>query len=110
MNPDELTRCATEIAAQVLRLIAPQLAPASKTITRRLTVDEFAACIERGPEHVRCKIRSRFIPDSDFDGPPYLLHPRALKLFGVTPEIAADRLAQHVLERSQLKSALPLSA
>jgi len=100
LTPDEIDHIATAVASKLAPLLAtrakaeaPASAPVPPTITHRLTVEQFAFIIERTAPHVREKIRLLRIPRADRDGPPYLIHPRALKLFGVSPELAATRLA-----------------
>jgi len=60
---------------------------------KKMTVQEFAAAIQRGPEFVRREIRLGRIPAAVIDGPPYLLSPRALARFDVTVEEAQHRIA-----------------
>lgn len=85
---------AREVAA-ALRIVnipsapTPPLAPA---VLPMLTLADFAAVVGRHPEVIRRRIRGRRIPREMVDGPPYRLHPKALALFAVTPDIAADRL------------------
>ena len=61
---------------------------------RKLTVEEFAVCIQRSTEFVRRKIRGRVIPKDCVQGKPYLIHAKALAAFGVTPVMAAARLRE----------------
>jgi hypothetical protein len=103
LTPDEIDRIAAAVASKIAPVLAACAkaeapAPVNATFSRRLTVEQFAFIIERSEEHVRRNIRGRVIPRADRDGPPYLIHSRALKLFGVTPELAAVRFA---LWRSQ---------
>ena len=91
LNAEDFTRLAREVAKEVIALL-DQREPPKPVFTHRLTVEQFAICIERTAPHVREKIRLRRIPKTDVDGPPYLIHPRALKIFGVSPELGATRL------------------
>jgi hypothetical protein len=102
MLPQEieaLAKClAPMVAEQVIAklslpptLSSPEAAPA---VRQMLTVEQFAFCLNRSQEFVRRKIRGRVIPANFISGPPYQLHPSALKGFGVTPEIAAQRLKE----------------
>lgn len=85
----------TYMAKRVLAALDARLnhAPVRLDIERRLTVKEFAFVIERSEEYVRRQIRGRVIPKELLDGPPYKINARAIKLFAVTPELAAARLA-----------------
>lgn len=99
MSPQDITAIAKELAPLVATEVVARLgltsAPvAVPTFSHRLTVPQFAACVQRGPEWVRLQIRSQVIPPNLLDGPPYLINPKALTKFGVTPEIAAERLAE----------------
>lgn len=73
---------------------APNNPPLSSVMLHRLSVQEFSVCIGRSAEFVRRRIRGRIIRKEFIDGPPYLIHPKALALFAVTPDIAAARLAE----------------
>lgn len=82
---------------------------AAPTIRQMLTVEEFAACIDRSTEFVRRKIRGQVIPAKDVSGPPYLIHPRALLIFRVTPEIASVRLADLAQKSANSPVQIPAS-
>lgn len=60
----------------------------------KMTVPEFAAAIQRSPEYVRREIRLQKIPRNAVNGPPYLISPRALPGYDVTPEEAQSRVEQ----------------
>ena len=82
-------------ALEVADIVVAKLQPSGHTVRARrprLTVAQFAFCAQRCPEHIRRKIRGRVIPKSMFDGPPYLLDPKAFSFFGVDIEIAMERL------------------
>lgn len=55
----------------------------------RLTVRQFACCIQRCEETVCSQIRARNI---EAEGRPYLIHPRELEKFHVDPLMALERL------------------
>lgn len=87
-----------EIAALVEALVprlAEKLADAlldprhDSILPFRLTVRQFAACVQRCDETVRCEIRNG---DIEADGRPYLIHPRELAKHQVDPEMAMSRL------------------
>ena len=103
LNSEDFTRLAREVAKEVIALLDQRVAP-KPVFTHRLTVAQFAACIERCEKHVLMKIRSGFIARADIDGPPYKIHPRALLRFGVTPEIGSARLAIWKQEQAQTPS------
>ena len=94
LSPEDRAALAIEVAAQVLRMLdARKEPPLRQNYTARCTVAAFAFVIERGAKHVRRMIRSRKIPATDVDGPPYLIHVRAFKVFNVTPDLYFARLA-----------------
>ena len=102
MSPKDRMALAMELAPLVAKAVVAQLsltsassAPAAApTIKQRLTVEQFAFCLDRSQEFVRRKIRGKTIPAELVSGPPYFLHPKALKLLGVTNDIAAARLQE----------------
>ncbi len=61
-------------------------------VPRRLTVPEFGVCVGLCAEVVRRKIRERFIPREQVEGPPYRIDREALVKFRVPVELAAERL------------------
>lgn len=66
----------------------------SAFIPHRLTVRQFAFCVQRCETVVRRWIRANVKGVRKFvAGPPYLIDPKALELFGVSVEIAKARLA-----------------
>lgn len=69
----------------------------------RMTPEQFAYVVERCPQvicrHIRAQ--SKKLPPSDVNGPPYLIHPRALERWGVTPEIALYRLDQYAQSKAK---------
>ena len=85
-----MEQLATMVADKVLAGLKPSSEP--KRLPR-LTIAQFAFCAQRSHEHIRRKIRARIIPKTMFEGPPYLLDPKALALFGVSLEVALARLA-----------------
>lgn len=90
-------RVASMVARHVLSALGMSAAiPGAATMPafiRRLTVEEFAACVELCPEVVRRKIRSRYIPKESVGGPPYKIDACALAKFGVSRELAIARLS-----------------
>jgi len=90
-------RVASKIARHVLLALGMSTAtPGAATppaFIRRLTVEEFAVCVEMCPEVVRRKIRSRYIPKEAVGGPPYKIDAGALAKFGVSRELAIARLS-----------------
>lgn len=108
MLPQDIEALAKSLAPMVAEQIVARLglspalpSQAAPAIRQMLTVDQFAAAISRSSELVRRKIRGQVIPRKDVSGPPYLIHPRALALFGVTPEIAAARLTELESKQAQ---------
>jgi len=101
----ERSKLADEVARKVIAILDQRTVVAPNPVfTHRLTVEQFAICIERCEKHVLMKIRSGFIPKADRNGPPYKIHPRALLLFGVTPEIGSALLASWKQEQVRLSS------
>lgn len=107
MTSAELDALAARLAPLLAPLVARELAPFLRTLAPaqpqqtagagvlpRLTVEQFAFVIDRSQELVRRRIRGCVIPRADVSGPPYLIHPRALARFGVTPDIAAAKLVE----------------
>lgn len=88
-----------QIEAVVRRVVFGEQA-GTKAAPRKLTVEEFAFCIQRSEEFVRRKIRAQVIPRNLVSGRPYLINAPALELFRVTPAMAAARL-QEWREQSQ---------
>lgn len=98
-----------QIEAIFRRVLLSSTAPAAP-VSRKLTVEEFAYCIQRSPEFVRRKIRAAVIPRDCVEGKKlYLIHVRALEKFRVTPEMAAKRL-QEWREQTQAEPAQPSRA
>lgn len=92
-------RVATQVADELMTKLglAPGQPPttAAPGIRRKLNVDEFAFVAQHAPAVIRRKIRGKVIPEELVSGPPYLIHPNALKKFAVTPEIATQRLQEY---------------
>jgi hypothetical protein len=66
----------------------------------RLTVRQFAAAVEHNPDVILRKIRCGVIPDKFVFGErPKKISPKALELFGVTPQEAQARLVARNLWR-----------
>lgn len=93
----------TEIAAIMERAIAPlwdilrrQMPPDEfKALPGKLTVEQFAWCVQRSAYHIRQRRRLNREFRKHCQGlNPILIHPRALELFGVDSSLAAVRLAQ----------------
>lgn len=107
MTASDLDLLARRLAPLIARELAPLLRPVPipsivavggvsevpTAILQRLRVDEFAFIVDRSPAVIRRKIRGRVIPRDLVSGPPYAIHPKALALFAVTPDIARARLA-----------------
>lgn len=77
-------------------------------ILRRLTVADLAYVTERCEETVRRAIRSNRALRKYVSGPPYLVSPEALPLFGVSQALAAARL--HDRSRQQSRPPSPVAA
>jgi len=98
LTAEQIDLLADHLAPKVAQYVLAALSLAATGATtpvfiRRLTVEEFAACVEMCPEVVRRKIRSRYIPRDAVGGPPYKIDARVLAKFGVSLELAMARLA-----------------
>lgn len=77
----------------------PDLPP----LPAKLTVHEFAFCVQRSAYHVRERRRlNRDFRKLCQGRNPILIHPGALKIFGVDSGLAAARLAQFQAEKRPL--------
>lgn len=102
MNDGDIAVLASRLAPLLAPLVAQQLMASVAVgqvpaLPARFSVEEFAWVIESHPETVRRYIRenhhglrTKGLVSRDT---PYKLQPGALGLFGVTAEIAAQRLA-----------------
>lgn len=97
-----------KIEAIVRRVLASPAGATAQWLPRRLTAEEFAACLEVHPETVRRYLRGneRGIVRKKLaiqQGQAWRIDIGALPLFGVTPAVASARLAQF-----QAAAALPV--
>jgi hypothetical protein len=116
LNPDFLEQFASAVADRVYDRIqsAAFSAPDAtrSIIPRRMTVAQFAICVNLCDEVVRRRIRERFIPPTLVEGRPrgqYHIDRAALDKFHVTPAVALERLQAHQAEQTP-QSAQPSAA
>lgn len=99
MSDTELKTLAAELAPHLARELAahgaaPRL-PAAEPIPHKLTVAQFAWCVQRSAYSINAATRVDPKLKKHVQGKcPKLIHPAALALYGVDPAHAALRLAQ----------------
>lgn len=100
LSAQDISSIADAVAARLAHLLRPP-APTYTALPHKLTMKEFAWCVQRGVQSVRERRRLDRNFRSHCQGKKrILIHPAALALYGVDSGMAAERLAKYPDEKA----------
>ena len=95
MTETEIDLIVDRLTNRLRGLFAPVAHPETDPVPSKLTLAQFAFCIQRSVGFVKLETRINPKLKARVQGRrPKLIHPAALALYGVDPQLAASRLAQ----------------
>lgn len=95
LSDTELDAIADRLAPRLAALIGKPVSVVPEPIPQKLTVEEFAWCVQRSAYSINEDTRLNPKMKKHVQGKwPKLIHPAALALYGVDSALAAARLAQ----------------